>query len=221
MKTLDSSDNQTRKGGDVTGSHDHRLQDTQARFAERYSSQEVPWDDPSPPPEVTEFVPTLKPGKALDLGCGYGRAAIYIASLGWEVDAVDFIQDALEVAKERTKDAGHSVTYHLGSVTDLSFLSGPYDFALDVGCCHILDEDGLGRYGEGLSRLLSPGAYFLVYVRCQSQTPEEEEQFRGLSDGTLEKLFEGEFELEWTERSVTVMDDDTTWPSAWYRFRRL
>jgi SAM-dependent methyltransferase len=53
----------------------------------------------SPNPFLEECVGRLSPGLALDLGCGAGREAIYLASLGWRVIAIDLLPDAIEIAK--------------------------------------------------------------------------------------------------------------------------
>ena len=47
---------------------------------------------------LESVVQNLAPGRALDLGCGTGRDAVYLASLGWQVMAVDWLPDALERA---------------------------------------------------------------------------------------------------------------------------
>ena len=69
------------------------------RTLARYRSGQTSWDHPEPPPEVMAFAATLSAGRALDLGCGSGRASIYLARRGWQVDGVDFIPDAIELAR--------------------------------------------------------------------------------------------------------------------------
>jgi 2-polyprenyl-3-methyl-5-hydroxy-6-metoxy-1,4-benzoquinol methylase len=46
------------------------------------------------------------PGRALDVGCGSGRDAIYLAKRGWRVTAVDFVDKALATAKQRVAEEG-------------------------------------------------------------------------------------------------------------------
>ena len=46
------------------------------------------------------------PGRALDVGCGSGRDAVYLAQRGWHVTAVDFVDEALANAKRRAAEAG-------------------------------------------------------------------------------------------------------------------
>src|SRR5579875_1376891 len=53
---------------------------------------------------------TAPPGRVLELGCGHGRNAMYMASLGCGVDAVDFPARAIEWAKERAEQAGAPVS---------------------------------------------------------------------------------------------------------------
>ena len=76
------------------------------RMRERYLAGAIPWDDTLPPPEVTELMPQLEAGRALDLGCGYGRATIFMARYGWRVDGVDFIPEAIAEATRRVEAAG-------------------------------------------------------------------------------------------------------------------
>ena len=48
----------------------------------------------------------LAPGRALDLGCGAGRSAVWLAERGWHVTGVDFSDVALDIARERRPDVG-------------------------------------------------------------------------------------------------------------------
>jgi SAM-dependent methyltransferase len=48
---------------------------------------------------LAQFAPQLEPGRALDLGCGAGREAVYLAAFGWHVVGVDVLPDALERAQ--------------------------------------------------------------------------------------------------------------------------
>ena len=190
------------------------------RLSERYAAGEVPWDNELPPPEVLEFVPTLPPGRALDLGSGYGRASIYMAGLGWQVDGVDFIPQAVATAADRAESAGVTVRWHIAQVTDLDFLAGPYDYALDVGCGHNLDDGQLRIYRDHLRRLLKPGGYFMFYARLFLDEDNEDAGPRGLRESTLLGLFVNGFDLVWARRGQTEVEDQPPWPSGWFLFRR-
>lgn len=49
---------------------------------------------------LEEVLPKLRPGRALDIGCGVGRDAVHMASLGWDVTAIDHLPDALERGRD-------------------------------------------------------------------------------------------------------------------------
>jgi len=195
------------------------------RLRARYLTGEVPWDDSLPPPEVMDHIANQVPGLALDLGCGYGRASIYMARHGWEVDAVDFVPEAINEAKKRAAAASVEIRFHLAEVTNLDFLNGPYDFALDVGCGHSLDQAEQRRYRDHLRRLLRPGAIYLMFARLQEEeigTGNEDlaDGPPALNDGDLIRMFEDGFILEWSERGSTIAPDQPAWASGWFRFRR-
>lgn len=197
------------------------MDDRYRRLRERYESGDVPWDADLPPPEVIESVEALPPGRALDLGCGYGRTAIYLARRGWQVDAVDFVDLALAEARRRATTAGVEVAFHNASVTDLSFLDGLYDLAVDVGCGHALDEAGLRAYRDELCRLLRPGALFLFFARIRDEAAGEEgESPRGLDESLFRQCYFVGFDLVRYEPGITEMEDGGTWQSAWFWLRR-
>jgi 2-polyprenyl-3-methyl-5-hydroxy-6-metoxy-1,4-benzoquinol methylase len=72
---------------------------------ERYRSKERAGEDLQTEPTklVVKAAQNLSPGKALDLACGTGRNAIWLAREGWDVTAVDGARAALEILEERAK----------------------------------------------------------------------------------------------------------------------
>lgn len=196
------------------------MNDVYERMRERYQSGEVPWDDPLPPPEIEKIAEQLPPGRALDLGCGYGRASIYLAGRGWQVDGVDFVAEAVEVARGRAAAAGVQPHFHVAPVTELDFLAGPYDLAVDVGCGHALERQELGRYGAELRRLIRPGGLFMMYVRLreEGEAPGPAGP-RGIPEAWLHEVFSEGFTLEKVEHGLTVMPDNA-WRSAWFWWKR-
>jgi SAM-dependent methyltransferase len=189
---------------------------------ERYESGETPWDSGTIPPELHDQADKMQPGRALDLGCGYGRASIFLAKLGWRVEAIDFVPLAIAEAKDRATAAGVSsqINFHLGSVGDLSFLHGKFDFALDIGCMHNLPESELPGYRNGLLRLLRQGAIYLLFFRLRRETDEEAGEIRGVSEEAINALFREGFELERAEYGVSQVEDHPAWASAWFWLRR-
>ncbi|MFF9805609.1 class I SAM-dependent methyltransferase [Streptomyces coeruleorubidus] len=102
-------------------------------------------------------------GRALDLGCGPGRNALYLAERGFEVDAVDLSPAAVDWARERAREAGaDGVRFHLGDAFALAGteLTGPYDLVHDSGCFHHLPPHRRISYLALLDDVLAPGGLF-------------------------------------------------------------
>ena len=191
------------------------------RMEEIYESGSIPWDQADPPPEVIDLAAKLKPGRALDLGCGYGRAAIYLARLGWKVDGVDFVAQAIQGARIRAEqaDVSERATFYHTSVTQLDFLEGQYDLALDVGCAHGLNAPELRDYYQQLVRLLKPGGFFLLFAHLNEENIDPEEQ-KWMDEVLLRELFASQFILEKVEHGQTQVNDQEPWRSAWFWFRK-
>jgi SAM-dependent methyltransferase len=104
----------------------------------------------------------IAPGRALDVGCGAGRNAVYLASVGFEVDAVDFSPAAITWATDRAREAGADVHFHCGDAFALTAtdLGGPYDLIYDSGCFHHLPPHRRISYLALLDRALAPGGHF-------------------------------------------------------------
>jgi SAM-dependent methyltransferase len=122
------------------------------------------WDTGLTPPEVRTVIEKFdQPSRALDLGCGTGTSSIYLAQQGWQVTGVDFSPKAIELARDKAQRAGVDLELHLGDVTRLDFLRGPFDLILDIGCLHGLDRESRTRYAEQLRQLTRPGSKFLLF----------------------------------------------------------
>ncbi len=102
----------------------------------------------------------LKPGRVLELGCGNGRDAVYLASLGCRVDAVDFSTQAIDWATERAASAGVSVDFQCCSIFDAAVPAGSYDLVYDSGCFHHLAPHRRKDYVELVHGALKPGGSF-------------------------------------------------------------
>jgi SAM-dependent methyltransferase len=124
------------------------------------------WDRGVPTAELVELViGTSAPGKALDIGCGTGTDAIYLAQQGWDVTGVDMVPKALALARRKAAVAGASPRFLQGDVTRLrDFGVGDgYSLLLDFGCFHTLPPDRRDAYVESVSEVAAPGAMFLLF----------------------------------------------------------
>ncbi|MEU8712523.1 class I SAM-dependent methyltransferase [Streptomyces sp. NPDC048663] len=103
-------------------------------------------------------------GRALDLGCGPGRNALYLDSLGFQVDAVDLSPLAISWAEERARESGAHVRFHRGDAFTLAGteLSGRHDLIYDSGFFHHLPPHRRITYLALLDQLLAPRGYFAL-----------------------------------------------------------
>ena len=158
------------------------------------------------------------------MGCGYGRSALHLGQQGWQADGVDFVEAAIVEARNRAKEAGLSarVQFHIGSVAELSFLSPPYDLAIDVGCMHSLTQEQQQGYRNELVRLLRPGAIYLLFAHLRAEDiDDEEDKPRGIPENAIKQLFLDEFSLERVEYGWTQVEDKLPWQSGWFWWQRV
>jgi len=102
----------------------------------------------------------LRPGKALDLGCGNGRNAVFLARSGFVVDGVDYSQRAIDWATERAAAAGVAVQWHCRSANDFECVPGSYDLVYESGLFHHLAPHRRRNYVERVVAALKPGGWF-------------------------------------------------------------
>jgi SAM-dependent methyltransferase len=104
------------------------------------------------------------PGRALDVGCGSGRDAVYLAKRGWRVTAIDFVDKALASARQRAAEERVDVQWIRGDVAELGQLGlePGYGLLYDFGCIHGLPEPARRGAAAGLTDLAAPGATLLM-----------------------------------------------------------
>ncbi|WP_031458588.1 SAM-dependent methyltransferase [Chloroflexus sp. MS-G] len=192
------------------------------RMRERYLSGEIPWDHSEPPPEIITLSNELPPGRAIDLGCGTGRACIWLARAGWQVDGIDFVPEAIAIARERVAAAGvaDKVRLFVADATRLDFLTEPYDLAIDVGCGHGFSEPELNAYLDEVRRLLKPGGLFAFFAHLRTPTTPDAAILKTHIEQTLLlAALQSRFIIEQFVPGETVVMGQRG-PSAWIYLRR-
>ncbi|MEU4097672.1 class I SAM-dependent methyltransferase [Streptomyces sp. NPDC026673] len=134
-------------------------------YADR--SRPVPFFVDKPDENLVEWLDRglIAPGgRALDLGCGPGRNARYLASRGFSVDAVDLSPAAIAWAQDRARGSGAAVRFHRGDAFALAgtALRGPYDLIHDSGCFHHLPPHRRISYLALLDDVLAPGGHLVL-----------------------------------------------------------
>ncbi|SFB49938.1 Methyltransferase domain-containing protein [Amycolatopsis marina] len=103
------------------------IQDRAARFwDEHYSRRACESLVAKVNPRLAEIAGPLPPGTALDLGCGTGGDALWLADRGWEVTAVDIAASAVHSLRQQASSTGKSVTALRADLAEV-FPSGTFD----------------------------------------------------------------------------------------------
>src|SRR5687768_6279671 len=96
---------------------------------ERYAGTELVWTA-EPNRFLAAEVGGLTPGRALDVACGEGRNAVWLASLGWTVTGVDFSPVGLDKARRLAQERGVSVEWVTADVTTYEPPAGAFDLVV-------------------------------------------------------------------------------------------
>jgi SAM-dependent methyltransferase len=151
----------------------------------------APWEG-GPRADLVELVEggeltpeRLPPGRAIDLGCGSGANAVYLAQHGFDVVGVDFSAVALDKARQHAEAAGVAsrVRFVHGDLTASSIpaIDGPFDLLVDYGTLDDLSVERRPRMAATIVRLARPGASFLLWCFYASRTDLPRISFSGPS----------------------------------------
>lgn len=135
-----------------------------AHWDQRYREGNAPWDTGRPSSELHRVLAAGKiaPCRAIELGCGTGTNAIWLARHGFDVTAMDLSPLVIERARADADQAGVAVRFLAADVFALPDLGEPFRFFFDRGCYHIVRRVDPARYVEALDRVTAPGAAGLV-----------------------------------------------------------
>jgi tellurite methyltransferase len=157
-----------------------------SKWEERYRTRERAREDfaSEPVPLLARIAGLLPPGRALDLACGTGRNAIWLAQRGWQVTAVDGAPAAVETVRRRAREGGVFVDAQVADLEKWEFSIAPASWEL-ICISYYLQRD-----------LFEPAKIGLVpggVIVCLVHIPEGDEQPTGhrLGRGELAQYFSG------------------------------
>ncbi len=158
------------------------------RIYREKSLEDIPWNCETPPQLLVELVDTgkIKPCKAIDLGCGAGNYALYLASRGFDVTGVDFAPAAIRIATQNAESRGLKCSFLVADVVEeLTRLKQSWDLAYDWGLLHHIFPDKRHKYIAGVRRILNPQAKYLSVSFSEKDTAfGSRAKFRKTSHGT-------------------------------------
>jgi SAM-dependent methyltransferase len=122
------------------------------------------WDTGHASSELKRMVNSgqIKPCRVLELGCGTGSDAIYLASQGFDVTAIDISPTALDIAEKKAAKAGVKVNWLLADILHPPQFLKPFDFVYDRGCYHEVRQHHAKEYVAALESLTRANSKILI-----------------------------------------------------------
>jgi len=125
------------------------------------------WQQFPPLPEVIQLADRLAAEdrrRVLDIGCGLGRHAVYLAARGFQVTATDNAPAALEACRKNLSDANLSAAVVAADMTELPFPDAHFDGLVASHVIHHCDGPTFVRTVEAITRKLAPSGYLALAV---------------------------------------------------------
>jgi SAM-dependent methyltransferase len=147
-------------GEEIMSAEDH--------FREAYRKGSTPpWDIGKPDFNLVQTVTTVPvaPCKALEIGCGTGDNAIWLAQRNFDVIGIDFSEIAIEKATEKAAKANVTCTFAVLNILKTHVDGAPFGFAFDRGCFHTLDAASeRDTFAETVNRHLAETGLWLSLI---------------------------------------------------------
>jgi SAM-dependent methyltransferase len=138
----------------------------------------IPWHSEKPPDTLVDLVESgkVRPCRTIDLGCGTGNYAIYLAGQGFEVTGVDSSPTAIQIARKNAEKRGARCRFIVADLLgDLHEVRERFDFAYDWELLHHIFPEDREKYVQNVYSILNPGGLYLSV--CFS---EKDPQFGGV-----------------------------------------
>jgi SAM-dependent methyltransferase len=170
---------------------------------------EIPWNLWAPPRLIVELVRSgrVVQCQAVDLGCGAGNYAVWLALQGFDVTGIDLSAAAIALAEDLARSKGAPCRFIVSDLLEpTDAFDASFDFAYDWLVLHHVYPDDRPRYVANVHRLLRPGGLYLsVCFSEEDRAIAGEGKYRQPQLGTLlylssereiRDLFEPWFDVE-------------------------
>ncbi len=186
----------------------------EARFRDMYDAGRPPWDIDGPQRAFVDLerVGAIR-GRVLDVGCGTGENALFLADRGHEVWGVDTVTGAIGQAREKARERALDATFRVWNVFDVKRMGMTFDSAIDSGLFHIFGKEDRARYADVLAHVVHPGGALHVLAMQKGRPP-------GLGpEGVSRVDIDAAFDADWTVSRVAESIYETRAPgpgeAAW------
>jgi cyclopropane fatty-acyl-phospholipid synthase-like methyltransferase len=137
----------------------------------------APWDIGAPQPAMIALITKYPPADPiLDIGCGSGDLAIYLAQLGHQVLGIDFVESAVKSALDKVsalpKETAQLLSFQVADALKPSLLHKKFGAVVDSGFYHLFNADQCDRLVDEVGSVLLPhGGYYLHEFAIELPAP--------------------------------------------------
>jgi SAM-dependent methyltransferase len=173
-----------------------------------------PWEIGAPQGAVVRLCEAGRVrGSVIDLGCGTGDNALYLASRGHRVLGVDASAKAIGLATRKAATRGSSAEFRVEDALRLEGVKERFDVALDSGLFHTLGDALRPRYARALARVMKPGS--TLHLLCFSDREPAWGGPRRVSRRELEATWTAPFAIESIEPERFLSQRSVGGSEAW------
>lgn len=157
--------------------------------------KELPWEEGKPSAQLVELIESgvVEKGAALDVCCGSGNNAIYLASKGFFCYGIDISPTAIGYAREKASTEGKKCDLITGNVLRLPYLENTFTLVFDRGCFHSMRPSERRAYANSIFRVLKPSGKYLL--QCFSTKDHVYGPPYGFSPKDIKHYFSGLFKI--------------------------
>ncbi len=137
----------------------------------------APWDIGAPQPAMAALIEKCPPANPiLDLGCGSGDLAIYLAKLGHQVVGIDFVESAIKNAQDKVaslpNETAQLLRFQVADALKPTLLQEKFGAVFDSGFYHLFDPDQCEQLIDEVASILKPhGCYYLHEFAIEFPVP--------------------------------------------------
>ncbi|MFO7903447.1 MAG: class I SAM-dependent methyltransferase [Pirellulaceae bacterium] len=184
------------------------IRDEMEQIYRSMSPADIPWNIQAPPQPLVELVESgqVAPCKTLDVGCGAGNHAVYLASKGFDVTGVDVSPSAIKLARQNARKNSVTCNFLVADLLEgMEDFVGTFEFVHEWSVLHHIYPEQRERHVETVHQILVPGGkYFSVCFSDRDPAFDGTRKIRRTSIGTvlcfssendLKKLFQPHFRV--------------------------